>query len=178
MSRLGKKPIIIPQGTTVSLNNSILSVKGPLGELKREFRPEIEIKINGSEIATSPRFKTLEAGAFWGTTVAHIKNMIAGVNKAYEGKLLVEGIGYKSDVKGSELVLSLGFSHQVKVDIPKDVKVVVDKTGAIIVSGIDKEKVGQFLSTVKRLKKPEPYKGKGIRYDGEIIKRKQGKKAA
>lgn len=178
MSRLAKKPIIIPSGTTVSISNGLLSVKGPLGELKRDFRTEIDIKIGAGEIALSSKRNDLQSKALLGTYVSHIKNMISGVNKFFEGKLLVEGIGFKSDVKGSELVMSLGFSHQVKVDIPNDVKVVVDKMGAINVSGIDKEKVGQFLATVKSMKKPEPYKGKGIRYDGEVIKRKQGKKAA
>ena len=178
MSRLGKKPIIIPSGTTVSVVDGFLTVKGPQGELKRFFKPIIEIKINGSEIMLAPKVKTIETSALWGTYISHIKNMIEGVNKPFEGKLIVEGIGFKSDVRGTDLVMSLGFSHPVKVAIPKELKVVVDKTGAINVSGIDKEAVGQFLARVRSMKKPEPYKGKGIRYSDEVIKRKQGKKTA
>jgi large subunit ribosomal protein L6 len=115
--------------------------------------------------------------ALWGTYASHIVNMIAGVNKPYEKKLIIEGIGYKADVKGAELVMGLGFSHLVKITIPADLKVVSEK-GVVTVSGIDKEKVGQFVANIRAQKKPEPYKGKGIRYSDEVIRRKQGKKAA
>lgn len=176
MSRIAKKPIEIPAKTDVSLVDGVLTVKGSLGELKRAFRPEIEIKVEGNTITLSPVRKSLDLLALWGTYASHIRNMLAGVNKAYEKKLIVEGIGFKSDVKGKDLHLSLGFSHPVQVAIPEGLKVTADKN-IITVSGIDVEKVGQFVAGVRSLKKPEPYKGKGIRYSDEVIRRKQGKKS-
>ncbi len=176
MSRLAKKPIAIPEKTEVSFSGGILTVKGPLGELKKEFKPEIEIKIENNEVALIPVRQSLDVLALWGTYAAHLKNMLAGVNTPYQKKLIVEGIGFKSDVKGKDLNLALGFSHPVKVEIPADLKVTAEKN-VITVSGIDIEKVGQFTAKVRALKKPEPYKGKGIRYDDEVIRRKQGKKS-
>lgn len=177
MSRLGKKPIVIPAKTEVKLSDKILSIKGPKGELKREFKPVITIKVEGSEITLDPKKQDIETNALWGTYSSHIRNMIKGVNDGYEKKLIVEGVGYKSEVKGTELVLSLGFSHQVKVKIPAGLKVTAEKN-VITVTGIDKEQVGSFAAIVRSQKKPEPYKGKGIRYETEVIRRKEGKKAA
>lgn len=176
MSRIAKKPIEIPAKTDVSIVDGVLTVKGALGELKRAFRPEIEIKVEGNTITLNPVRKSLDLLALWGTYASHIRNMLAGVNKAYEKKLIVEGIGFKSDVKGKDLHLALGFSHPVQVAIPEGLKVTADKN-IITVSGIDVEKVGQFVANVRSLKKPEPYKGKGIRYSDEVIRRKQGKKS-
>ena len=176
MSRIAKKPILIPKDTQVSHSAGIFTVKGPLGEVKRVFRPEIIIKIENNEISLLPEKNSLELLALWGTYASHIKNMLEGVNKSYEKKLIIEGIGFKSEVKGKELHLAVGFSHPVKVDIPEGLKVSVEKN-IISVSGIDIEKVGQFVANVRSLKKPEPYKGKGIRYSDEIIRRKQGKKS-
>lgn len=175
MSRIGKNPITIPEKTEVSFDGSFVSVKGPLGSLKRAVKPDVAIEVKDGKVHVS--VKRAEAIPMWGTMAAHIKNMIKGVHTAYEKKLLIEGIGFKADVKGKELVLSLGFSHPIAVPIPEGLKVASEK-GAISVSGIDKEMVGQFAAEVRALKKPEPYKGKGIRYDGEVIRRKQGKKAA
>lgn len=155
---------------------SSISVKGPLGEVKREFKTIIDIKISGSEIVLTPKKINKETRALWGTYAAHLKNMIAGVNKPYEKKLMIEGIGFKAEVKGTNIVLNLGFSHPVTVAIPTGLKVTSEK-GVITVSGIDKDAVGRFASEIRALKKPEPYKGKGIRYEGEVIKMKQGKKA-
>lgn len=175
MSRVAKKPIVIPEKTEVKVEGVNVSVKGPLGEISRAFRPGIEIKSENGAITVT--LKRPEDHMLLGTTASHIRNMIKGVTEGFSKKLIVEGIGFKSDVKGSELHLSLGFSHPVVVEIPKDLKVAADKN-VISVSGVSNEKVGEFASSVRALKKPEPYKGKGIRYDDEVIRRKQGKKAA
>ncbi len=175
MSRLAKKPILIPEKTEVLIQGGSISVKGPLGEVTRVFRPSIEIIVDKGTIVLKPKRETPETQALWGTYASHLMNMIKGVNKVFERKLLIEGIGFKADVKGEEIVFALGFSHPVKLKIPKGLKVVTEK-GAITVSGVDKELVGQFAAVVRAQKKPEPYKGKGIRYSDEVIRRKQGKK--
>lgn len=177
MSRIGKKIIAIPKGTEVSNSDGIFSVKGPLGTLTKKFKQDIEITIGADNVTLVPKRETLENKALWGTYASHIMNMIAGVTTPYVKKLIIEGIGYKSEVKGETLVLALGFSHPVNVPIPKILKVTAEKN-IITVTGIDKEIVGEFVANVRSLKKPEPYKGKGIRYEGEVVKRKQGKKTA
>ncbi len=177
MSRLGKKGIEIPAKTTVTINGGLLSVKGPLGELSRDFRKNISISVNENKIELKPVKDTLENKALWGTYASHIMNMIEGVNKGYSNKLIVEGIGYKADITPTEIVLKVGFSHPVKVAIPKNLKVTSEK-GVIVITGIDKELVTSFASSLKAIKKPEPYKGKGIRFEGEVIRRKEGKKTA
>jgi len=177
MSRLGKKPIEIPEGVDVNKEGGgLLKVKGPLGELEREFRKEIDIKIEDKKIVLSPKIKTPEAVALWGTYSSHIRNMIEGVTKGFEKKLLIEGVGFKAQLEGKDIVFNLGFSHPVKLEIPEGVKVAIEKN-LITVSGIDKEKVGQFSADIRSLKKPEPYKGKGIRYEDEVVRKKAGKKA-
>jgi large subunit ribosomal protein L6 len=175
MSRIGKKPIAIPEKTSVSFDGYEIKVKGPLGELSRVVKPEIGIEIKDGAVQVTA--KRADSKPLWGTYAAHIKNMIAGVQTAYTKKLIIEGIGFKADVKGTDLVLNLGFSHPITVAIPKLLKVVSEK-GTLTISGIDKEMVGGFAADIRSLKKPEPYKGKGIRYDNEVIRRKQGKKAA
>ncbi len=178
MSRIAKKPIKIPEKTNVTVEaGGVVKVKGPLGELVRTFRPEIAIKSENGEITLTPSRNSIDIRALWGTYASHINNMIEGVNKLFEKKLILEGIGFKSEVKGSDLHLSLGFSHPVKLAIPLGVKVTAEKN-VITVSGINKEHVGQFAARIRTSKEPEPYKGKGMRYDGEVIRRKQGKKAA
>lgn len=176
MSRIAKKPIAIPEKTTVAYANGVITVKGPLGELKKDFKPEIEVKIENNEVTLTPIRKSLDVMALWGTYGSHLQNMLAGVNTLYQKKLIVEGIGFKSDVKGTELHMALGFSHPVQVAIPAGLKVTAEKN-VITISGIDKELVGLFAAKVRSQKKPEPYKGKGIRYDDETIRRKQGKKS-
>jgi large subunit ribosomal protein L6 len=177
MSRIGKKVIVIPEKTEVNLSSGVFTVKGPLGTLSKNFKSDININIGDKEITLQPKKETIETRALWGTYASHIMNMIEGVNKLFSKKLILEGIGYKSEVKGDKLVLALGFSHPVNVQIPEGLKITAEKN-LITVSGIDKETVGEFSAKVRALKKPEPYKGKGFRYEGEIIKRKQGKKTA
>ena len=176
MSRIGKKILIIPAKTEVKVNGNVVTVKGPLGELDKTFHPDIKVEINDGKVSFVPtRELDVDLKSLWGTAASHVENMIAGVNKPYEKKLILEGIGYKADVTGSELVMKLGFSHQVKVAIPKELKVTSEKN-IIAVSGIDKELVGRYIAEIRALKKPEPYKGKGLRYDNEVIRRKEGKK--
>ena len=177
MSRIAKKPIIIPAKTEASYSKGVFTVKGPLGSISKYFRSDINVVIENNTVTLTPANEALLTKALWGTYASHIKNMIAGVNKAYEKKLIVEGIGFKSDVKGKDLVMMLGFSHPVSMPIPEGLKVTTDKAG-ISISGIDCEQVGQFAAQVRSKKKPEPYLGKGIRYSDEVIRRKQGKKAA
>ncbi|TSC83482.1 MAG: 50S ribosomal protein L6 [Parcubacteria group bacterium Gr01-1014_17] len=175
MSRLAKKPIVIPEKTEVTVSGSIVTVKGPNATLSRAFHPAVLIKNENNMLSvslsgTSPKLKPLV-----GTTVAHIKNMIAGSGKPFEKSLVVEGIGFKADVKGNTLTLSLGFTHPVVVPIPAGLSVSAVKN-VIKVVGPDIEAVGQFAAFVRARRKPEPYKGKGIRYENEVIRRKQGKK--
>lgn len=177
MSRIGKKGVTIPSGTTVTQNDTVITVKGPLGELSRDFSGPVEIKIEGDKISLVPKNSSKEARALWGTYASHITNMVAGVNKAFEKKLIIEGVGYKVEPQGATLVFSLGFSHKVPMVVPGDVKALVEKN-VITLSSTNKESVGQFAAQIRAKKKPEPYKGKGIRYSTEVIRRKQGKKSA
>ena len=177
MSRVGKQLIIIPSGVTVRIEGQKVSVKGPKGDLERTFHSNTVIVLNGREISVS--VKNPEEGfdrGLWGLSRVLISNMITGVTEGFFKKLEIAGIGFKAQVQGNKLVLSLGFSHPVELEFPKNISAVVEKN-LVTVSGIDKEQVGQFAATIKLLKKPEPYKGKGIKYQGEKIRRKAGKAA-
>lgn len=177
MSRIGKQIITIPAKTEVTFVDGVFKVKGPKGELSKNFNDTVAIKIDGSNITLVPVKETLESKALWGTYASHIINMLAGVNTHYSKKLILEGIGFKSEVVGTMLKMSLGFSHPVNIEIPAGLTIVIEK-GVHTFSGADKEVVGSFAAKIRSLKKPEPYKGKGFRYSDEIIKRKQGKKTA
>lgn len=177
MSRIGKKGVVIPSGTTVIKSGTVIVVKGPLGELTRDFPGPVEITILESGVSFAPKNNAKEAKALWGTYASHVVNMVSGVNKVFEKKLIIEGVGYKVEQQGATLVFSLGFSHKVPMVVPKDVKAVVEKN-TITLSSVNKESVGQFAAQIRAKKKPEPYKGKGIRYAGEVVRRKQGKKSA
>lgn len=177
MSRIGKKPISIPDKTEIRMDKGVLSVKGPHGEMSRAFKPEIVITVGDKEVTLEPKKAGIESNALWGTYASHVSNMIEGVNKPYEKKLIIEGVGFKWDAQGDSVNLSLGFSHPVKVKVPQGISVKTEKN-VMTITGIDKEKVGQFAAEIRGLKEPEPYKGKGIAYEGEVIRRKQGKKAA
>lgn len=178
MSRIAKQPITIPEKTEVTLVDGLFTVKGPKGTLSRELKSDVIVKLDGGVIMLMPKDdKSIFSRALWGTYASHVKNMIAGVNTGFEKKLILEGVGFKSEVKGKDLVLALGFSHGVTVAIPEGLTVTAEKN-VITISGIDKEAVGQFAAKVRAMKKPEPYKGKGFRYHDEVIRRKQGKKAA
>ncbi len=177
MSRLAKRPIAVPEKTEITVSGGEVRVKGPKGTLVRPANRHINIDVTPEGVQVSTKSETIEARAALGTYASHVRNMFEGVTKGFTKKLLVEGVGYKWDVQGKTLNLALGFSHPVKMPIPEGLTVTVEK-GALSVTGFDKEVVGQFAANVRALKKPEPYKGKGIRYEGEVIRRKQGKKAA
>ncbi len=177
MSRLGKLAIQIPSGTEVSVGTGEITVKGKGGTLTRSVHPAVSIKVENGEVFVTPAQKNRLGRALWGTYAAHVRNMVQGVNTPFMKKLHVEGIGYRVELAGKQLKLSVGFSHPVLVSIPEGIVVVVEKN-VVSVSGADKEQVGEFAASVRAIKKPEPYKGKGIRYEGEVVRQKQGKKAA
>ncbi|PIR83851.1 50S ribosomal protein L6 [Candidatus Kaiserbacteria bacterium CG10_big_fil_rev_8_21_14_0_10_51_14] len=177
MSRLGKKSVTVPLGTDVSVASSEITVKGKGGTLKRSIHPAISIVVDKGEVAVTPKDSSRLAKALWGTYAAHVRNMIAGVNTPFAKKLQVEGIGFKAELAGKQLKLAVGFSHPVLLDIPAGITAAVEKN-IITVSGADKEQVGEFAASIRGTKEPEPYKGKGIRYEGEVVRQKQGKKAA
>jgi large subunit ribosomal protein L6 len=176
MSRIGKKGIELPPKTEIIVSGKNVLVRGPLGEISRDIREDFSIEIKDSSVSVVPHKQDIESLALWGTYTSHIVNMVSGVNKLFEKKLILEGIGYKVEVKGDKVAFALGFSHPVEILIPEGLNVKTEKN-AIIISGINKEAVGGFAAYIRSLKKPEPYKGKGIRYEGEIIKMKQGKKS-
>jgi len=175
MSRIGKQPISIPDQVDVKINDDLIIVKGPKGELKQVLVPEIIIEIQEKEIIIKPK-KESGSNALWGTYRALIANMIKGVVDGFEKKLIFEGVGYRAVVEGKKLVLNLGYSHPVEMNVPDGIEFKVEKN-TITISGIDKQLVGEVAANIRDKRKPEPYKGKGIRYDGEIIRRKVGKKA-
>lgn len=177
MSKVGKKPIAIPGGVAVSVENNAVKVTGPKGELSFNLPKEVELKLDGNQILVLPVGKSKKTPALWGTVRAIVANMVVGVEKGFEKKLEIEGVGFKVQLQGNDLVLNLGFSHPVFFKTPEGVKIGVEKN-TITVSGVSLELVGQTAANIRALKKPEPYKGKGIRYAGEVIKRKAGKKVA
>lgn len=175
MSRVGKKPIAIPEKVEVSIAGTTLTVKGPNGTLTREVSPLLDFKIENKEVLITPKTESTESRVMWGTVASHLKNMLEGVVTPFVKKLLVEGVGYKWEVKGDTLHLNVGYSHPIALKIPATVKVVIEK-GVFVATSIDKDTIGQFVAQVRSQRKPEPYKGKGIRYETEVIRRKQGKK--
>jgi large subunit ribosomal protein L6 len=176
MSKIGNQPIFIPAGTQVQLDGNLITVKGPKGELKKNIPSEIKIEIKDGQIILTPAKQTKKTSALWGLSRMLIANMVEGVNRGFEKKLELEGVGYKVSLQGKDLFLNLGFSHPVEFKVLPGIDFKVEKN-AVTVSGIDKELVGQVAADIRDLRPPEPYKGKGIRYQGEIIKRKAGKKA-
>lgn len=175
MSKIGRQPIIIPAGAEVRIDGRFVFAKGPKGESQKEIPEEIKAEIKDGQIIIKPAKETKRTNALWGLTRSLLANLIEGVIRGFEKKLEIEGVGYRANVQGEKLVLSLGFSHPVEMLSPKGIKLQVEKN-IITVSGIDKELVGQTAANIRALKKPEPYKGKGIRYQGEIVRRKAGKK--
>ena len=175
MSRIGKQEIDIPAGVKVTQNGNVFTVTGPKGALSKTFRDDVVITISDKVINLNIKRNDKFSQSLWGTYASHLKNMIKGVETPYQKKLILEGVGFKSEVKGKELHFALGFSHPVVVKIPEGITATAEKNN-ITVTGIDKELVGSFTAAVRALKKPEPYKGKGMRYEDEVIRRKQGKK--
>jgi large subunit ribosomal protein L6 len=177
MSRIGKKPIAVPQGVTVTSDKNRVTVKGAKGTLSFEHHPDVSIKISENELVVEKEGKGKGAPAIWGTTARVIENMIEGVTKGFKKQLELNGVGFRMSVAGKKVNLALGFSHPVVVDVPQDLEVTTEGN-TMTVSGIDKHKVGQFSANIRALKPVEPYKGKGFKYVGEHVRRKEGKKSA
>ena len=176
MSRLGRQTITIPDGVSVTMTDNVLSVSGAKGTLTRTIRDMIEINVASDQVTTALKRDTKFARSLWGTYAAHISNMITGVSQGFEKKLEINGIGYRVELEGNTLVVNVGFSHPVRFTLPDGISVSVEKN-IVTINGFDKEVVGQFAANVRQIRPPEPYKGKGIHYQGEYIIRKQGKKA-
>jgi large subunit ribosomal protein L6 len=175
MSRVGKKPIEIPAGVTVTLDNDHVTVKGPKGELSRTFHSDIEIKIEENVINISRPTDNKEHRALHGTTRAVLANMVEGVSKGFERGLELVGVGYRASKQGNKLVLNVGYSHPVEIEAEKGLEIEVPSNTKVIVKGTDKERVGALAANIRDVRPPEPYKGKGIRYEGEYVRRKEGK---
>jgi large subunit ribosomal protein L6 len=176
MSRVGKYPVTVPSGVTVEIANRMLKAKGKLGELSLRLSEEVEAKLEDGKVVVTPRSETKRARTLWGTTRALVNNMVGGVSKGFSKTLEINGVGYRAQVQGKNLQLQLGFSHDVIYPIPAGVTIKCEKPTQITISGADRQRVGQVAAEIRAFRKPEPYKGKGIKYDNERILRKEGKK--
>ncbi|KZY57021.1 50S ribosomal protein L6 [Erythrobacter sp. HI0063] len=176
MSRIGKRPVAIPSGVTANIDGKTLSVKGPKGTLTMGLSDLIDYKVEDEGISVQPANDTQKARAFWGMQRTMVSNLVEGVTEGFSKTLQISGVGYRASTQGKKLKLQLGYSHDVDLDVPEGLDVQTPDQTTVIVSGIDKQKVGQFAAEIRRWRKPEPYKGKGIKYQGEYIFRKEGKK--
>ncbi len=176
MSRLGKLPVTVPEKVEVAIATDAVTVKGPKGELKTNITGDVNVTLDEGQVWVKPANDTKRARQMWGTTRSNIFNLVKGVTEGYERTLEVNGVGYRCAVQKNVLSLSLGFSHEIKYVLPEGVECKVDKQTTVILSGADKQKVGQVASEIRALRKPEPYKGKGVKYAEEQIRRKEGKK--
>lgn len=176
MSRVGKAPVVIPQGVDVAINGGNLTVKGKMGELKLALVQEVSAEIKDGKITVTPKTETHQARRMWATTRALLASMVKGVSLGYTRKLEINGVGYRAAMQGKDLVLQLGFSHEVRFTVPQGIKIECPSQTEVVVSGFDKQQVGQVASEIRGKRPPEPYKGKGIKYAGEHIVRKEGKK--
>lgn len=175
MSRIGNKPVIIPAGVTVEHNGNVVTVKGPKGELSREFASQIAINIQGNEITLSRENDAKESRSLHGTMRSNLFNMVTGVSEGFAKELELIGVGYRAQMQGSKLVLSVGYSHPVEFNAPEGITIEVPSNTKVIVKGANKEHVGELAANIRGVRPPEPYKGKGIRYVGEFVRRKEGK---
>jgi large subunit ribosomal protein L6 len=176
MSRVGKYPVELPAGVTMALAGNILTAKGKMGELKLALTENVEAKIEGNHVSISPKSKEAQARMMWGTTRANVANMVKGVSVGYAKTLEITGTGFRAAVQGKNLVVNLGFSHDVVYPIPEGIKIACEKPTLIKVEGMDKRQVGQVCAELRSYRPPEPYKGKGVKFEGEAIRRKEGKK--
>jgi large subunit ribosomal protein L6 len=176
MSRIGKNPVTIPQGVTVEVAGQTLTCKGKLGTLKLPLSSEVTAAVESGKVVLKPKAETKRARMHWGTMRATVNNMVNGVSKGFSKNLEIEGVGYRAAVQGKNLVLQLGFSHDVIFPIPSEIKITCEKPTSIAISGPDRRQVGQVAAVIRSFRKPEPYKGKGIRYSTETVRRKEGKK--
>ncbi|RUM97849.1 50S ribosomal protein L6 [Pseudaminobacter arsenicus] len=176
MSRIGKKPVSVPQGVTATVDGQTVTAKGPKGELKFVVNDEVLVKLEDGEISVQPRDESKDARSKWGMSRSQIVNILQGVKDGFEKKLEINGVGYRAALQGKDLQLALGFSHDVIYRAPEGVTISVPKPTEIVVAGIDKQVVGQVAAEIREYRGPEPYKGKGVKYAGEVIVRKEGKK--
>ena len=176
MSRIGKKPIAIPSGVTVTLEGQTVTVKGPKGQLAWTVAEEVEISQADGQLTLAPREDTQRSRAMWGLSRTLVGNMVEGVTKGYEQALELVGVGYRAQMKGQSLSMTLGFSHEVDIKPPAGIAFATPKQTEVRISGIDKQQVGEMAAQIRRIRPPEPYKGKGVRYAGEKVRRKEGKK--
>jgi len=176
MSRIGKKPVALPKGVTASVEGQTVKVKGPKGELSVKLAPEVSVSVDEHGVTVAPRKEMEKAPQMWGLSRTLVNNLVTGVTQGFTQKLEIQGVGYRAAVQGKTLNLQLGFSHDVPYPIPAGITIVTEKPTAIAISGIDKQLVGQVAAEIRGWRPPEPYKGKGVRYEGEYVRRKEGKK--
>ncbi len=176
MSRIGKYPVEIPAGVNIAIAGGVVTAKGKLGELTLPLTQHVEAVLDGNKLTVSPRTKEAQARMLWGTTRANIANMVKGVSVGYAKTMEITGTGYRASVQGANLVINLGFSHDVVYPVPAGIKITTPRPTAIMVEGVDKRLVGQVAAEIRGYRPPEPYKGKGVRYSDETIRRKEGKK--
>ena len=176
MSRIGQNPVSLPSGVTVDIAGQIVTAKGKLGELSMTVTDDVEITKSEDRLVVKPTGETQRARTMWGTTRSLLQNIVTGVNEGFTINLEIVGVGYRAAVEGKELVLQLGYSHEVRFPIPEDIKIACERPTAVAITGADKQKVGQIAANIRSFRKPEPYKGKGIKYADEYILRKEGKK--
>ncbi len=176
MSRIGKKPVTLPKGVTATVDGQQVSVKGPKGMLAFLAADDVEVKMEDGHISIMPRDESKKARAAWGMSRTMVSNLVAGVTSGFQRRLEINGVGYRAAVQGKDLQLNLGYSHEVKYPIPSDIKIECPRPTEIVITGIDKQKVGQVAAQIREFRPPEPYKGKGVKYSDEHIFRKEGKK--
>ena len=176
MSRIGKKPVAVPSGITANVEGQTVKIKGPKGALQVVLHDDILVKLDGGQIKVDPRFETKRARSQWGTSRTLIANLIAGVTKGFEQRLEINGVGYRASVQGKNLQIALGYSHDIVYPIPEGITIATPRPVEIVITGSDRQKVGQVAAEIRDYRPPEPYKGKGIKYAGERIFRKEGKK--
>jgi len=176
MSRVGKKPIAIPSGVTVTVSGQNVAVKGSKGELKFNMSPEVSAEVKDGKVIVLPKTKTARGRAMWGTSQRQIQNLVAGVSTGFTTKLEIQGVGFRAAADKNYLSMSLGFSHEIKYAIPAGIEIKCPKPTEVIITGANRDLVGQVAAEIRRLRKPEPYKGKGVRKEGEYVRKKEGKK--
>jgi large subunit ribosomal protein L6 len=176
MSRIGKKPVAIPTGVTAAVEGQTVKMKGPKGALALVLPDEVVVKMDNGAIKVDPKTESQRARAMWGTSRTLVSNLVTGVTKGFEDKLEITGVGYRASIQGKNLQIALGYSHDVVYPIPEGIAIATPKPTEIVITGMDKQKVGQVAAEIRGFRPPEPYKGKGVRYSGEYIFRKEGKK--
>jgi large subunit ribosomal protein L6 len=178
MSRIGKKPIAVPQGVTVNVHDGAVEVKGPKGTLRQAFPRQIRFALDGTELTAKTESESPELGKFHGLARSLVANAVLGVTEGFKRELDIVGVGYRAEMKGQQIIFALGYSHPVVFDVPKGIDIAIEKQTHITVTGVDRQLVGQVAANIRRLRKPDPYKQKGVRYTGEVLKKKAGKTGA